>query len=205
MNQAELWWAVVSVLFILPLGILVMLCIRCRRSRSRTIIREETRRKTHSVQTDEDKKGFEVVRSFTVSRTEQKPSLEPETENVHASNVAVSSLCRDLSPNYMNLNIENNHRLEQDYINPLSEDYYCTPRELLKSADEDDSNSYENVEISKVESQTSVDSTASYENCEYAVKWKAQEKQKGESGENDDDDDDDDEPDYVNTVPCPSL
>ncbi|XP_072099080.1 linker for activation of T-cells family member 2-like isoform X2 [Mobula birostris] len=199
MNQAELWWAVVSVLFIFPFGILVMLCMRCRKSRSRTVIREETRRKTQSAQLNEDKKVFEVVRSYTVSRTERKPSLEPETEKVHALNI--SSDCQDDSANYVNLKIENHHQLDQDYINPLAEDYYCQPREHPKSTDDEDTNSYENVELNKVESQTSVDSTASYENCEYAVKWRTEEEARGKS----DEDDDDDEPDYVNTVPCPSL
>ncbi|XP_078278309.1 uncharacterized protein LOC144606261 isoform X2 [Rhinoraja longicauda] len=181
MNQAELWWAGLSILFTLPLGILVLLCTRCRQSRSRTIIREETRRKTQSVQMNDDKKGFEVVRSFTVSRSQQKPSPEPEAENEPASNVVISPDCPDIQPSYMNLNIENNHRLDQDYINPLSADYYCTPCECIKSADDDDdSNSYENVQINKAESQTSE-----------------------MSGENDDEDDE--EPDYVNTVPCPSL
>ncbi|XP_072909917.1 uncharacterized protein [Hemitrygon akajei] len=202
MNQAELWWAVVSVLFIFPSGILVMLCMRCRKSRSRTVIREETRRKTQSVQLNEDKKVFEVVRSYTVSRTQQKPSLEPETEKVHASNVPTD--CRDDSANYENLKIENHHQLDQDYINPLAEDHYCSPREHPTSTDDDDTNSYENVQINNGESQTSVDSTGSYENCEYAVKWRAQEEANGKLDENDDDDDDD-EPDYVNTVPCPSL
>ncbi|XP_078278310.1 linker for activation of T-cells family member 2-like isoform X3 [Rhinoraja longicauda] len=174
MNQAELWWAGLSILFTLPLGILVLLCTRCRQSRSR------------------------------MSRSQQKPSPEPEAENEPASNVVISPDCPDIQPSYMNLNIENNHRLDQDYINPLSADYYCTPCECIKSADDDDdSNSYENVQINKAESQTSVVSAGSYENCEYAVKWKTQEKPEEMSGENDDEDDE--EPDYVNTVPCPSL
>ncbi|XP_055513826.1 linker for activation of T-cells family member 2-like isoform X2 [Leucoraja erinacea] len=177
----QLWWAVLSILFSLPLGTLVLLCMRCRKSRSRTIIREETRRKTQSVQMNDEKKGFEVVRSYTVSRSGQKPSPEPETENEPATNVVISPDCQDIQPSYMNVNIENNHRLDQDYINPLSADYYCTPSEYIKSADDDDdSNSYENVQINKVASQTSET-----------------------SGENDDEDDE--EPDYVNAIPCPSL
>ncbi|XP_067864061.1 uncharacterized protein [Heptranchias perlo] len=175
MNQAELLWGVLS---ILPLGILVMLCTRCRLSRSRTIIREETRKKGQSVHMNEDKKRFEVVRSYTVSRTERVPRLEPELEHEAASNNANPVICQDavVAPDYGNIIID------------------------------DDSNSYENVQIGKTESRTSVESGGSYENCDYAIKWKDLEKPEEKTVEdNDDDDDDDEDPDYVNTVPCPSL
>uniref|UniRef100_UPI00398E7383 linker for activation of T-cells family member 2-like isoform X2 n=1 Tax=Pristiophorus japonicus TaxID=55135 RepID=UPI00398E7383 len=202
MNQVELWWGLLSVL---PLGILVMFCTRCRLFRSRTIIREETRRKGQSVHLNEDKKRFEVVRSYTVSRPEHVPTPEPETENVDASNNSVSHVYQaaDNSSNYGNITVDQ-HELDQSYINPLAAEYYCFPEEFLKPPGDDDSNSYENVEIGKTESRTSVESGGSYENCDYVKKWTHQEKLEGETGENNDDDDDED-PDYVNTVPCPSL
>ncbi|XP_067864056.1 linker for activation of T-cells family member 2-like isoform X1 [Heptranchias perlo] len=205
MNQAELLWGVLS---ILPLGILVMLCTRCRLSRSRTIIREETRKKGQSVHMNEDKKRFEVVRSYTVSRTERVPRLEPELEHEAASNNANPVICQDavVAPDYGNIIIANKHDLDQNYINPLAAEYYCCPQEFLKPPDDDDSNSYENVQIGKTESRTSVESGGSYENCDYAIKWKDLEKPEEKTVEdNDDDDDDDEDPDYVNTVPCPSL
>ncbi|XP_069741080.1 linker for activation of T-cells family member 2-like isoform X2 [Narcine bancroftii] len=169
------------------------------------IIREETRRKPQSIHMNETMKGFEVARSYTVSRSGKKASVKPKTENLPASNVAISTACQDISPSYMNIDVGNHCQLDQEYINPLSEDYYCSPRKCSKSADDDDSNSYENVQINKVESQTSVNSGGSYENCEFVMKWGLQEKPEERSDEKDEDEDEDEEPDYVNTVPCPSL
>ncbi|XP_041054055.1 linker for activation of T-cells family member 2-like isoform X1 [Carcharodon carcharias] len=200
MNQVELWWGILSVL---PFGILVMLCTRCRLFGNRTIIREETRRKGQSVHMNEDKKRFEVVRSYTVSRPEPTPTPDSKTENLAASNDLISHVHQaGNTPGYGNISIANNHEQDQNYINPLAAEYYCFPEEFLKPPN-DDSNSYENVEIGKTASQTSVESGGSYENCEYAVKWKhLEEPEEKRVGNNDDDDDD---PDYVNTVPCPSL
>ncbi|XP_067866020.1 linker for activation of T-cells family member 2-like [Heterodontus francisci] len=206
MNQAELWWGVLSVL---PLGILVMLCTRCRLFGNRTIIREETRKKGQSVHMNEDKKRFEVVRSYTVSRPEQTPRPQQDSENMAASNNSVLQVhqASDSTASYGNIAIANEHEQDQNYINPLAAEYYCFPQEFLKPPNDDDSNSYENVDIGKAESRTSVESGGSYENCEYAVKWKCREKpdEKTVGNNIDDDDDDDEDPDYVNTVPCPSL
>ncbi|XP_072325286.1 linker for activation of T-cells family member 2-like [Scyliorhinus torazame] len=199
MNQVELWWGILS---ILPLGILVMFCTRCRLSGNRTIIRQETRRKGQSVNMNEDSKRFEVVRSYTVSRPEQTPRPEPKTENVAASNDL--QVFQDV-PSYGNIIIANKLEQEQNYINPLAAEYYCFPQEFLKPPTDDDSNSYENVEINETPTRTSVGSDGSYENCEYAGKWNHQEKPEEKRVEINDDDDDDDDPDYVNTVPCPSL
>ncbi|XP_078081293.1 linker for activation of T-cells family member 2-like isoform X2 [Mustelus asterias] len=202
MNQAELWWGILS---ILPLGILVMFCARCRLFGNRTIIREETRRKGQSINMNEDSKRFEVVRSYTVSRPEQIPRPEPKTENVTTSNDLQVYQAAD-TPSYGNIIIANKHEQDQNYINPLATEYYCFPQEFLKPPVDDDSTSYENVEIDKTETRTSVESGGSYENCEYVTKWKQQEKPEEKRVENNDEnDDDDDDPDYVNTVPCQSL
>ncbi|GCC18543.1 hypothetical protein chiPu_0017972 [Chiloscyllium punctatum] len=87
--------------------------------------------------------------------------------------------------------------------NPLAAEYYCFPAEYLKPPHDDDSTSYENVEIRKTESHTSVESGASYENCEYAVKWKLQQEPEEKTYMNNSEEDE--EPDYINTFPCPSL
>ncbi|XP_048413534.1 linker for activation of T-cells family member 2-like isoform X1 [Stegostoma tigrinum] len=199
MNQVELW---LGVLFLLPLVILVMLCSRCRLFGNRTIIREETRKMGQSVHINEDKKRFEVVRSYTVSRPEQTPRPGPAMGNMAATHHSLSQVqpASGSPPSYGNLDIAKQYEHEQDYINPLAAEYYCFPAEYLKPPHDDDSASYENVEIEKTESRTSVESGGSYENCEYAAKWKLQEKPEGKKHGNNSDEDED--PDYVNTVPC---
>ncbi|XP_072445305.1 linker for activation of T-cells family member 2-like isoform X1 [Chiloscyllium punctatum] len=202
MNQVELWLGVLSVL---PLAVLVMLCSRCRLFGNRTIIREENRKAGQSVHMNEDKKRFEVVRSYTVSRPEQTARPEPEMGNMAPSNHSLSQVqqASGSPPNYGNLAIANKYEDDQNYINPLAAEYYCFPAEYLKPPHDDDSTSYENVEIRKTESHTSVESGASYENCEYAVKWKLQQEPEEKTYMNNSEEDE--EPDYINTFPCPSL
>ncbi|GCB67957.1 hypothetical protein scyTo_0012210 [Scyliorhinus torazame] len=112
--------------------------------------------------------------------------------------------CR-LSGNRTIIRQETRRKGQSVNINPLAAEYYCFPQEFLKPPTDDDSNSYENVEINETPTRTSVGSDGSYENCEYAGKWNHQEKPEEKRIEINDDDDDDDDPDYVNTVPCPSL
>ncbi|XP_007904347.1 linker for activation of T-cells family member 2 isoform X1 [Callorhinchus milii] len=208
MYQGQLWWGILSVL---PLGILVTLCARCRRTRGRTVIREETRRKGRSVHGNEDKKQFEVVRSYTVTRQDhgpRPPAPLPETTTISTISEFTVHPGVDISPNYENILIGNELDLEETYVNPIASDYGF-PQKCFHPSDED-ANDYENLS----ESRTSL---ANYGNAVYIERWKhppddkdlcntkPQSQIHGSSlakADGDEDDDDDDEPDYVNTVPC---
>uniref|UniRef100_A0A4W3JNU2 Linker for activation of T-cells family member 2 n=1 Tax=Callorhinchus milii TaxID=7868 RepID=A0A4W3JNU2_CALMI len=182
MYQGQLWWGILSVL---PLGILVTLCARCRRTRGRSKYR------LHCVALTRQDHGPRPPCSCSLALT--KFPLSPGV---------------DISPNYENILIGNELDLEETYVNPIASDYGF-PQKCFHPSDED-ANDYENLSESRT-SLANYGNAVYIERWKHPpddkdlCNTKPQSQIHGSSlakADGDEDDDDDDEPDYVNTVPC---
>ncbi|XP_069470839.1 linker for activation of T-cells family member 2 isoform X2 [Ambystoma mexicanum] len=176
-------WAIASIVL---LGALVTLCTKCRNSNE---LKEDAnpRKKSRSVNTNPA--GFQIVRSYTVGRTEQ--IHDPETNQLTRNTVRNSRKGINVEPIFQNTSAESPQQpCDGAYIIPTAMDYYNCGNFLQPPA-EHDGQSYVNVVITDG-SESEADETADYENI-YQLKNNT----RNNSGTSEDEYTD---PDYVNAT-----
>ncbi|KAJ1184809.1 hypothetical protein NDU88_001611 [Pleurodeles waltl] len=189
-GDVEPLWAIFSIFL---LGALVTLCTKCRNSGE--LKEDGTFRKTRSLNTNEP--GFQIVRSYTLVRSEQLHLPEPS----HPSRLTKKPIGREdfkEEPRYQNASRVAEISHEEAYLEPLVSDYYncgafLKPPAGAITGGEEDGNSYVNVLIPPMESSESeTDDTQDYANT---AQLKNQPRKNSGSSENDYTD-----PDYVNAT-----
>ncbi|XP_043910136.1 linker for activation of T-cells family member 2 [Protopterus annectens] len=180
-----------SLAFAVFLGLALMMCMRCRFTRRRTIIRQENRLYEKSY-LDESKR-FQVIRSYTISKEGHELRPLPVPEETDDTEDTRNTDDTDDAPIYKNQMFQPPD--DTSYITPIS-NLYRNCGHLLKPPndddDDDDTNSYENVIISKHASMLSGDS-AEYENSIYIEKWTKKHIEAGSPS-------DEDNQDYMNVT-----
>nr|XP_014353228.1 PREDICTED: linker for activation of T-cells family member 2 isoform X3 [Latimeria chalumnae] len=195
MIQGEALWAVATV-FLLGAGF--SMCIRCKRSKSEAVIRQN--RIYEQSQQNDNFKQFEVVRSFTVKQghTQRQPAEPPTQDVVKPPN----NPFKDDLHKYENVVIASETEQDSTYVNPIATDYYNLGTGILSPPKDDDEDcSYQNVTVcNKIGNTESDDDDDDYENSDYIEKW-SQKKQVSVDSQMDSPDNVDEEySDYVNTI-----
>nr|KAF6366371.1 linker for activation of T cells family member 2 [Pipistrellus kuhlii] len=184
--DAELLWPGAALLLLL--GAVASLCVRCSRSGAK---RPERIYEQRSLQ--ENQQNFAVARTYSLGR----PMLMDTAYDMAPTR---KDKLLQFSPSLEG----SRHGSDGAYIDPIIMEY-CTWERSQKrqEADDEDSNSYENVLICKQKEPDSGDED--YQNSASIQKWRESKRVEGQvprgaplSPAGSPDDDDDGEPDYVN-------
>ncbi|XP_070268908.1 linker for activation of T-cells family member 2 isoform X2 [Myotis yumanensis] len=195
--EAELLWP--GVAFLLLLGAVASLCVRCSRSGSGAK-RPEKIYEQRNLQ--ENQQNFAVTGTYSLARplmdTASDLALTRKDKLLQFS----PSLEDSASPRYLNFSKGSRHGSDASYIDPIME-YYNWERSQRQQEDDEDANSYENVLICKQKEPDSGDED--YQNSASIQKWRESRKVVGQvpreaplSPAGIPDEDEDGEPDYVN-------
>nr|XP_033777069.1 linker for activation of T-cells family member 2 isoform X2 [Geotrypetes seraphini] len=189
MNQVELLWAVASLML---LGALVTLCMKCTQSKV-----TQKNRCSEQSNLNEDELRFQVVRSYTMMRHEQKADKSQPRRNTLKCPGTQSY--RE-EPRYLNVTTANGSESDATYIDPITMDYYNCGHFLRPPTDDEAIPSYENIVISSTsKSEPATDDSSDYENAVNIKEWKNSREISG-SPENEYSD-----PDYANTMGIPVI
>ncbi|XP_070268903.1 linker for activation of T-cells family member 2 isoform X1 [Myotis yumanensis] len=196
--EAELLWP--GVAFLLLLGAVASLCVRCSRSGSGAK-RPEKIYEQRNLQ--ENQQNFAVTGTYSLARplmdTASDLALTRKDKLLQFS----PSLEDSASPRYLNFSKGSRHGSDASYIDPIMEYYNWERSQRQQEADDEDANSYENVLICKQKEPDSGDED--YQNSASIQKWRESRKVVGQvpreaplSPAGIPDEDEDGEPDYVN-------
>ncbi|XP_029469233.1 linker for activation of T-cells family member 2 isoform X2 [Rhinatrema bivittatum] len=134
MSHVELLGAVASIML---LGALVTLCMKCRQSK---VTRKNTCIQQRNL--NEDQLRFQVIRTYTMIRQEQKSDESQPRRNTVQCPITVYN---NVEPRYQNVMTENELDSAAAYIDPISMDYYNCRQFLRPPTVRDDSGEYENA------------------------------------------------------------
>ncbi|XP_014403996.1 PREDICTED: linker for activation of T-cells family member 2 isoform X2 [Myotis brandtii] len=193
--ETELLWP--GVAFLLLLGAVASLCVRCSRSGAK---RPEKIYEQRNLQ--ENQQNFAVTGTYSLARPLMDTASDLAPTRKDKLLQFSPSLEDSASPRYLNFSKGSRHGSDASYIDPIME-YYNWERSQKQQEDDEDANSYENVLICKQKEPDSGDED--YQNSASIQKWRESRKVVGQvpreaplPAAGIPHEDEDGEPDYVN-------
>ncbi|XP_059549425.1 linker for activation of T-cells family member 2 [Myotis daubentonii] len=194
--ETELLWP--GVAFLLLLGAVASLCVRCSRSGAK---RPEKIYEQRNLQ--ENQQSFAVTGTYSLARPLMDTASDLAPTRKDKLLQFSPSLEDSASPRYLNFSKGRRHGSDASYIDPIMEYFNWERSQKQQGADDEDANSYENVLICKQKEPDSGDED--YQNSASIHKWRESRKVVGQvpreaplSPAGIPDEDEDGEPDYVN-------